>query len=205
MGIDGKNLEETNVTGNDMSWHPDGTKLALQFVHGWPNWKNGFRIYDLQTKQLQIVGNQVGLLELDWSFDGKMLVCRQNYKIMVMNADGTNFRPFYAAPNPKECPYCHPCWHPLKLTVAWNSRQGLLVGDYNPSDGSATNVHSVVSFKDVGWEDPCPRWSPDGKYILWITQSKRLHVVRVSDQVFAELAIPREWRVEVWDYDWVAK
>jgi WD40 repeat protein len=208
MDLDGKNREETEVESVcDKDWNPEGTKIAMN----WPDRKTGgFRIYDVKTKKTEtLAGDKVGILDIDWSHDGKLFIfgtrkeLGYRYTLLTMTADGTGMRPFHVGGDGS--PFCHPCWHPSAMTAAWNSQQGLLVGDYDASDGKSKNVHALVSFKDVGWEDPCPRWSPDGVYIAYISQPKRLHIVRVADSARAELAIPKGWKLEVWDYDWVAK
>lgn len=204
---DGKNREETQIdraAGTD--WNPEGTKLVMC----WPDRvTGGFRVYDVVAKKVEtLVGDKVGILDIDWSHDGKLLVFGSRkelgvrYTLLTISPDGSGMKPFAIGSDDK--PYCHPCWHPSSLTVAWNSQQGLLLGDYNAEDGKAKNVRSLVSFQDVGWEDPSPRWSPDGKYILFITSAKRLHVVKVADGTKAELLLPKGAKTEVWDYDWLA-
>ncbi len=206
IDIDGKNREETEVErAADKGWNPERTKLALN----WPDrTTGGFRIYDVETKKLEtFAADKKGILDIDWSPDGKLLAfgtrkeLGYRYTILTMNTDGTQMKPFHVGGDGS--PFCHPCWHPSALTLAWNSQQGLLVGDYDPENGKSKNVRSLVSFKDVGWEDPCPRWSPDGAYIAYVSRAKRLHVVRVADGVWTELDIPKGWKLEVWDYDWL--
>lgn len=209
IDIDGKNREETDVErAADKDWNPEGTKLALN----WPDrTTGGFRIYDAGTKKLEtLAGDKRGILDIDWSPDGKLLAFATRkelgyrYTILTMNPDGTQMKPFHQPTHEYDSPYCHPTWHPSALTMAWNSQKGLLVGDYDPETGKSKNVRSLVSFNDVGWEDPSPRWSTDGAYIAYVSRAKRLHVVRVADGVWAELDIPKGWKHEIWDYDWVA-
>ncbi|MCX7804724.1 MAG: hypothetical protein N3A38_05980 [Planctomycetota bacterium] len=209
---DGRNREETEVTEvSDKGWNPDGTKLALSYSD---RKKFGFRIYDTRTKQIQTFAkDKNGILDIDWSPDPNLLACATRkemgfrYTILTMNADGTKIRPLTSESPNSDKPYCHSTWHPSEMRLAWNSRDGLLVGIYDPATGKATDVKSVVSFADVGWEDPCPRWSPDGNFIAFIrnVKPKRLCVVRVADSVWAELPMPKEWGFEPWDYDWLPK
>jgi Tol biopolymer transport system component len=209
MDTDGKNVEQTDVKkAVDKDWSPDWTKLAITASRK----DFGFRIYDTKTKKtVTVARDKRGIIDIDWSADPSRMAFATRkelgfrYTVLTMKSDGTDIRPFCGPHKGK--PYCHPCWHPSEMRLAWNSRQGLLVGDYDPNGkaGEPKDMKAVLTMKQVGWEDPCPRWSPDGRYMAWLTKGRRLHVVRVSDGAHTILNLPDGWRVERWQYDWVPK
>jgi Tol biopolymer transport system component len=210
MDIDGKNRNviDTVDLADDKSWNPDGTRLAL-------SWRDrkvfGFRIYDMATgKARTFAKDKRAMLDMDWSPDGKLLTfaVRKSlgfrYAVLTMNTDGTGIRPFWVE---KGSGSCHPSWHPKELRIAFNSsRRGLAVGDYDPKgEGTqqALNIRSLLAKKHTTWEDPCPRWSPDGTHVAFITRRRRLRVVRVKDKKYAPVEMPKDWTVGNFQYDWV--
>lgn len=209
MTADGKNLETIDKVDMTQykSWNPEGTKLALSYAS---RKKFGFRIYDTKTKTAKLLAkDKRAILDIDWSPDGKLLAfaVRKSlglrYTVLTMNVDGTHIRPFYMGRGGN----CHPCWHPKEMRLTWNnSEMGLAVGDYDPNGKGkiqAKNVRSLLPRRITGWEDPSPRWSRDCKYILYVNHAHRLCVVRVADTAWAELRLPKGWKMGLFQYDWV--
>ena len=100
MNADGTNLRQlTNHKGNDrgLAFSPDGRKLLIGSS---PNTK-GLHIMDFETGNVKRILNLI-IGDVDWSPDGKQIVFvntdsnieRTEDNIWIMNADGTNVRPW---------------------------------------------------------------------------------------------------------------
>lgn len=189
------------------AWGPDGKEIAFDWI------KPGVGIHNLETKKVRAVGNVRGIVDIDWSPDGKWFIFEiRDYKgirftIDFMSADGGQVRKL---PNYGRRGECHPCFSRDGRWHCWNASGGLNIRRFAPELPQGTEGEVKHFGSPLFGQDPCGRWSHDNKYIVYVCipdgGSWKVHspirIVRVSDGESNQLNPPGTVGHH-WDYDWL--
>ena len=179
MDADGSNVRRVTHTSGEgrgcwrPAWSPDGTRIAFQSNrHGTPG-NSEYEIYVIQAdgSHLQrLTLNETADLHPAWSPDGKRLVFSSDrtghWEIYVMDADGANVRQLTHDGRTT----ARPDWSPDGKKIAFMSnRDAKATNDWNGfeisvMDADGSNVHRLTYNEQ---RDARPRWSPDGKLIVF--------------------------------------
>jgi len=118
MNADGTNVRQlTNqeVGFNRLAFSPDGKKLLVNRQIDIGEKNAGLYVVDIKTKNITQISD-IRMFEFDWSPDGKEIIFlktewwMEDHNIWIMNADGTNARPWIPL-NKTMVPY-DPRWSP---------------------------------------------------------------------------------------------
>ena len=195
MEVDGKNQRRlTNHPNWDISpsWSPDGKRIAFMsdrdehVIDNIPGGLLNFEIYVMDAdggNQQNLTNNPNSDSAPSWSPDGKRIVFasdrdgnrdgnRENYEIYVMNADGNNQQRL----TDNDFFDTGPSWSPDGKQIAFMSRRaGHFIGDFGLSyeiyvmDADGGNEQRLTENRK---SDSSPSWSPDGKWIAFISDRK---------------------------------
>lgn len=199
-----------------LAWSPDSKELAATWGSGERNRQGGVRIYSPETRKTRtICGDKVGISDIDWSGDGKYFVfgARESFglswQIMAMNADGSNI---HQAAFAAKGGFCHAAFSRDNQVAANTNGKGLVVGRFDPEKPFDLRKEPAGDWRTLldvrsNPHNHNPRWSLDGKYILWSRAGKNINarslfVVRVSDGLYAPVG-PKDLVVGTVDYDWI--
>ncbi len=117
----------------------------------------------------------------DWSPDGRQIAyvragpAYSKHHVFLMSSNGARERRLTSEPRGS----WSPCWSPVAQRVAFFAvrDKGLYVA---AADGSRPTRLSGADVQDDQFEPaPCPKWSPDGRTILFTRQSD-LYLVRAD-------------------------
>jgi hypothetical protein len=148
----------TKGPGNNRqpSWSPDGKSLAFTRVDG-----PGSEIFTIDIKtqrETQLTADREQAEHPSWSPDGRRIVYqvkdRDNRRsvIIIINADGSNWRSRYLGSDPSWAPHGH-----LIAIVLQTTERGICV--INPDDGEPKLVVKGDVYN--------PEWSPDCTKLLY--------------------------------------
>jgi PKD repeat protein len=174
---DGSNLYIVNTDGSwmtsilsgkelwDLSWSPDGSKIALEILEG-----NQWDIYvvDIDGSNLrQLTNNTADDMSPKWSPDGDKIVFVStrdgNSELYIMNADGSNEQ---RVTNTDTWEWC-PCWSPDGSEIYYTSInlsgffQYYSIKSIKP-DGSNERLVYGPNDRDIWY----PSFSPDGNHFV---------------------------------------
>ena len=152
---------------------------------------------------------------LDLSADGKWFIFEMRkylgseYNICFMPAEGGDIRKMPNHPMTKEGE-CHPAFSPDGQWMCWNAGDSLAVRKFDGSLDGGTDGEITTLPKEKLGQDPCGRWSHDGRYIAFVriphAGSWKVHsplcIVRVADGETITLS-PPGMVGHHWDYDWL--
>jgi Tol biopolymer transport system component len=222
----GKGVELSGLSALDraeaVAWSCDSKELAVSWGADERNRQGGVRIFNLaENKVRTIAADKVGISDIDWSGDGKYFVfgARESFglkwQIMAMNADGSGIRRLAFAPRGG---FCHAAWSRDNQIAVNTNTDGLVVFKFD-SQGTidigkkpSETWHTLLS-TNINPHNFNPRWSPDGRYILWSmppgkkptrqnVNTRNLYVVRVADGQWTPIGV-QDLIVGTVDYDWV--
>jgi Tol biopolymer transport system component len=189
-------------------WTPDGRRTAACS-------KNRIVYTDMETGQRTRSARTDRTVSIaDMSCDGKWFIFEirdylgSRYTIDFMSAEGG---PIHKMPNhPAGKGECHPAFSPDGKWMCWNSGGSLSVRRFDASLPGGTDGKIVTLPAEKLGQDPCGRWSHDGRYIAYVKiphrGSWKVHspicIVRLAD--FETITIsPPGWLGHHWDYDWL--
>ena len=162
---------------NEPAWSPDGRELAFSASHGYTRAAgSGIFVVSLSAHRLRTitpVKRERGDDSPDWSPDGKTIaftreVTGQSPVIYLVGQDGRNLRRLTRGKEPS--------WSPSgrSLVFAWGD------GIYSiRANGAArTRLARVPGAKRLRLLRP--RWSPDGRKILYMTSNRAIWTMNVN-------------------------
>ena len=166
MNADGTNVRQlTNqkVGFDRLAFSPDGKKLLVNRQIDIGEKNAGLYIVDIKTKDITQISD-IRMFDFDWSPDGKEIIFlktewwMENHNLWIMNADGTNARPWIRL-NKTFYP-SNPRWSPngqrilyteadlrLKENGAWAGHAGTYRYTIRNADGGAPRILAIT--KDI--------------------------------------------------------
>jgi hypothetical protein len=145
--IAAKRLTTQAGPDTDPAWSPDGQKIAFATRRD-----GNFEIYVMSadgTNQVRLTNGSGQNRHPTWSADGRRIAFASDYRIEVMNGDGTN-RSFLVNGN-------KPDWSPDGNRIAFSNSVGIASISVSGSD--------MKQVTNSG--DDSPAWSPDGRQIAF--------------------------------------
>lgn len=156
VGVDGTGLHrlwQGKRTPTDVTWSPDGRKLAFGTRRA------GVWVMNADGSDPVRVAS-VPARSLTWSPDGRRIAFTSRSDIWLMNADGSNIRPLKRTPRLSEDDVD---WKPTGGWVAFAS--GSWVRDVYVMRTNGRNLRNLPTERGF-WYLTDPDWSPDGRRIV---------------------------------------
>jgi len=188
---DGSNLEKVSDGSSDdyaPTWSPNGRLLA--FTSQRPRINDPSQhIFSMSPDghDFRQLTNGIGDGNPDWADDGKRILFERNRDIYVMDADGSNVRPYFdntTLPTGLRNTSTFPAWAPGSNRIAFISLGKLYVA------GTEMSAPRVVPTGSVRVLYGAIAWSPDGSKILFGAEDG-MYVVQANgkglDRIVASL------------------
>lgn len=182
MGTDGTDVRllwQGKKTPTEVTWSPDGRKLAFgtQALFG----TRGASIWVMNadgSNPVRVASVPAG--SLTWSPDGRRIAFTSKGDIWLMNADGSNIRPLKRTPRLGER---HVDWKPTGGWVAFTT--GGYFSNIYVMRTNGRNLHNLTP--ERGWLYSIdPDWSPDGRRIVF-SGSMQIWVMNASGKQRVQL------------------
>jgi len=164
-------LTQGDSSSSDAAWSPDGRRIAFTrcsagSCHIYVMSANGSG----ETRLTQ--GDRPGEWDPSWSPDGTRIVFAEIGGIVVMNADGRDWKQVTVGPADDN----NPDWSPDGSRIAFDSSRGLWDGDLYVVDPGGGPLTDLTDSQPL---DSNPSWSPDGRLIAFMRRRNRHVQARV--------------------------
>jgi len=166
MNADGTNRNSLGLAGSNPDWSPNGSRIAFDSLSS--KYTNDIFVMNADgTNLTQLTGDPNGEASSyapDWSPDGSKIIFLRNYRVYVMNADGTGQ---IALTNSSAWEY-RAKWSPDGSKIAFSREvdfdQNTNLYVMNADGTGQTPITNCSTCSDFS-----PTWSPDGTRLAFIS------------------------------------
>lgn len=160
--------QETDFTGDDFAWSPDGKKLAVVTLE-----TNELLVVDIHNDRVENtrqVDNYIKILSPCWSFDSQYLLYSKSTKeylnvyVYSTTVDTSTLIVHLPAGKDDKIEQFRPCWSPKENLILFtlSNASGAQQVYLTRPDGQEKKLLVKVNSEQL-----VPAWSPDGQWIVY--------------------------------------
>jgi TolB protein len=164
-GTDQVQLTNGDSSAVDAAWSPDGSRIAFTRCSAG---SCGIYVIDADGSSATRLthGERPGEWDPTWSPDGRRIAFADIGGIVVMNADGRDWKRVTNGPADDG----DPDWSPVGPQIAFDSSRDLWDGDLYVVDPDGKRLTNLTDSPPL---DSNPSWSPDGRMIAFMRKRNR--------------------------------
>lgn len=174
MNADGTNRNSLGIAGSSPDWSPNGSKIAFDSISS--KYTNDIFVMNADGSnltQLTAHPDYESSYAPDWSPDGSKIVFLRNYRVHVINADGTGQT---ALTNSSIWEY-RATWSPDGSKIAFSRGNPDKYTNLYVMNADGTGQAAITSCSNC--YDFSPTWSPDGTKLAFISNRDGPYTVYV--------------------------
>jgi TolB protein len=158
-------LTDGDSSASDATWSPDGSRIAFTRCSG-----GSCAVYVMNADGSGATrlthGERPGEWDPTWSPDGRRIAVAEIGGIVVMNADGRDWKRVTDGPADDN----NPDWSPVGQRIAFDASRDLWDGDIYVVDPDTSRKTNLTDSPPL---DSNPSWSPDGLMIAFMRKRNR--------------------------------